>query len=120
MKPPTLNPLKPHQRLYALMIDVHTQTDNPAEEYPEFAKAPEGWAWGQREPRRPGVYLWRYTRKWLPRFRKVVKLPNGKLGTYSYRVGNNVPLDHLVGKGASSQWLLPTNQRQPTPTTQPQ
>ena len=109
--------MQPHQKLYALMIDVHTLTDNPAEEYPEFAEAPEGWAWGQREPRRPGVYLWRYTTKWLPRFRKVGKLPNGKLGTYSYRLGNNVPLDHLIGKGASSQWLLPTNQRQPKELT---
>lgn len=101
------------KRLYKLMTSVFTETDNPAEDYPEFTEAPEGWAWGQREPRRVGVYLWRYTHKWFPRFRKVVKLPTGELGTFSYRVGNYVPLSHLIGKGHSSQWLLPTNQKLP-------
>jgi hypothetical protein len=102
------------------MTDVHTEADNHGKDYPEFSEAPEGWAWGQREPRRAGVYLWRYTPKWPPVFRKVVVLPSGELGAYSHRWQQNVPLDHLVGKGGSSLWLLPTNQRAPkqcTPTT---
>jgi len=109
----TKTKLKPHQHLYKLMTSVHTEADNHGSEYPEFDTAPEGWAWGQREPRRPGLYLWRYTKKWPAWFRKVIVLPSGELGTRSYRNQQLVPLDALYGKGYSSLWLLPTNQRQP-------
>ena len=105
--------MTPTQKLYQLTIDVHTPVDNPGATFTEFSEAPEGWLWGQREPRRPGVYLWRYTHKWDPWFRKVVKLPSGELGTWSARWQKVVPLDHLIGKGHSSQWCLQNNQRQP-------
>jgi hypothetical protein len=109
------NKMKPHQRLYQLMTDVHTEADNHGKEYPEFHTAPDGWEWGQRQPRRPGLYLWRYTPKWPAWFRRVVTLPSGELGTWSNRNQQLVPLDHLVGKGGSSLWLLQNNQREPKP-----
>lgn len=109
--------MNPSLRLHKLSIDVHTPEDDPGKDYPEFDTAPGGWAWGNREPRRPGLYLWRYTAKWKPWFRRVVRLPDGRLGAWSHRWQQVVPLDHLVGKGGSSQWLLPNNLRQPKPKT---
>lgn len=113
---PTLRPnhLTPSQRLYALTVDVHTPEDDAGAQYPEFDRAPEGWAWGERAPRRPGLYLWRYTGKWLPWFRRVVSLPSGELGAWSHRYRQAVPLRKLIGKSGSSLWLLPTNQRTPS------
>jgi hypothetical protein len=110
---PSPQTLTPSQRLYALSIDVLTESNEPARERPEFDAAPEGWAWGEREPRRPGLYLWRYTGKWLPWFRRVVALPSGGLGAWSHRYQNIVPLHQLIGKSGSSLWLLPVNQRNP-------
>ena len=105
--------MEPHQHLYKLMTDVRTEPDNHGKEFPEFNEAPSGWAWGQRQPRRTGLYLWRYSRKWPAWFRRVVNLPSGELGTWSSRHQQIVPLDYLVGKGGSSLWLLADNQREP-------
>jgi hypothetical protein len=106
-------PITPSQRLYALSIDITTEVDTPAKGRGEFDQAPEGWAWGERVPRRPGLYLWRYTLKWEPWFRRVVELPSGELGAWSHRYVQAIPLSWLVGKSGSSLWLLPTNQRIP-------
>lgn len=81
--------MKLHQKLYQLMTAVHTKADNHGKEYPEFNKAPDGFLGGQRQPRRAGLYLWRYTPKWPTWFRRVVTLPNSSCPwiTLSEKVG---------------------------------